>query len=424
MKILKYQSILSEMKVFLVLPILFILSYFGTETFAVSIYDVTIPPGSSNPSINGFEPATLSIPIGATVKWTNEDSTLHTVTSGSAAGAESGTIFDSSYIAGGKTFEWTFSNVGTFEYYCTLHPFMTGKLIVVNGSDALISSNSQDNQIEVTNPNNGNELKLQQTNELLNATTNETGKAMETAKNILSSAASTTANTTEELMTQANNVLGLASDAAPNATEKAMNKTMKILANISNNAFNSSTIDSPNVTVAAMSNYSSNLYQIQFQYPAAWELNEKTSRFDEGTDISISGFSPSGLIAIQYLNTSTTQNLDFLSAVYDFFKSSIDSDYSKEYKVIEQPSFVTIDNRKAGTYLFTQKDKYEEFATKWASQIWVVYVGNHGYLLSFMASTNVFDSPEVKNTRDQFIQSIKFLGVTNEPQSSVPNRFD
>jgi plastocyanin len=59
-----------------------------------------------------------------------EDNNFHTVTSGSAEGGESGTIFDSSYLAGDKTFEWKFNNAGTFDYYCTLHPFMKGKIIV------------------------------------------------------------------------------------------------------------------------------------------------------------------------------------------------------------------------------------------------------------------------------------------------------
>ena len=175
---------------------------------------------------------------------------------------------------------------------------------------------------------------------------------------------------------------------------------------------------------AAAKNYTSNLYQIQFQYPSNWDLREKTSRFDDGTDISVNSFSPSGFISVQHMNTSEIQDMDLQRLVYEFFKSSIDGDYSNEYKVIEQPSFVTIDNQKAGTYLYTFKDKYEDFATKWASQNWIVYAGNHGYLLSFMSSTNQFDTPEMKQIRDQFLKSIKFLGVTNSTNSNIPNRFD
>jgi plastocyanin len=94
---------------------------------------VTILPGSSSPS-NGkfFEPETLTVSIGTTVTWTNDDSTLHTVTSGSPEAGNSGTEFDSSYLAAGKTFQHQFSNSGTFDYYCTLHPYMSGKIVVVS----------------------------------------------------------------------------------------------------------------------------------------------------------------------------------------------------------------------------------------------------------------------------------------------------
>ena len=92
---------------------------------------VTISPGSSVPS-NGkfFVPETLTVSKGTTVTWTNEDSTLHTVTSGSPEAGNSGTEFDSSYLAAGKTFQHPFNTAGTFDYYCTLHPFMKGKVVV------------------------------------------------------------------------------------------------------------------------------------------------------------------------------------------------------------------------------------------------------------------------------------------------------
>ena len=89
-----------------------------------------------------------------------------------------------------------------------------------------------------------------------------------------------------------------------------------ILSNISSNASNLPTITSPTVTVPTMTNYSSGLYQIQFQYPSAWELNEKTSRFDEGTDISVSGFSPSGIITIGYINSSEILGRDLESRAF------------------------------------------------------------------------------------------------------------
>ncbi|MGG6460362.1 MAG: plastocyanin/azurin family copper-binding protein [Candidatus Eiseniibacteriota bacterium] len=92
---------------------------------------VTISPGSSSPSNEkNFVPDDLKVKVGTTVTWTNGDTTLHTVTSGTPEGGNSGTEFDSSYIAAGKTFQHTFNTAGKFDYYCTLHPFMKGEVEV------------------------------------------------------------------------------------------------------------------------------------------------------------------------------------------------------------------------------------------------------------------------------------------------------
>ena len=103
----------------------------GNATGSSGGDSVTISPGSSVPS-NGkfFVPETLTVSKGTTVSWTNEDTTLHTVTSGSAESGNSGTEFDSSYLAAGKTFQHPFNTAGTFDYYCTLHPYMKGKVVV------------------------------------------------------------------------------------------------------------------------------------------------------------------------------------------------------------------------------------------------------------------------------------------------------
>ena len=105
----------------------------GNTTSAQGGNSVTISPRSSVPS-NGkfFVPDILTVPKGTTVTWTNGDSTLHTVTSGSPESGNSGTgtEFDSSYLAAGKTFQHQFSTAGTFDYSCTLHPWMKGNVVV------------------------------------------------------------------------------------------------------------------------------------------------------------------------------------------------------------------------------------------------------------------------------------------------------
>lgn len=70
-----------------------------------------------------FSPSELKIKKGDSVIWVNRDYTEHTITS------DSGEL-DSGYLKEGKIYDHVFNTPGTFEYYCSLHPSMTGKIIV------------------------------------------------------------------------------------------------------------------------------------------------------------------------------------------------------------------------------------------------------------------------------------------------------
>ncbi|HJT86032.1 MAG TPA: plastocyanin/azurin family copper-binding protein [Nitrososphaeraceae archaeon] len=94
---------------------------------------VSIAAGASNPSATEFYvPKEITVSPGTTVTWTNDDTTIHTVVEGSPENASSGATpgFDSSIIAPGATWDNTFDTAGEFNYYCNLHPFMTGKVTV------------------------------------------------------------------------------------------------------------------------------------------------------------------------------------------------------------------------------------------------------------------------------------------------------
>lgn len=95
------------------------------------VANVTISKGASTQSTGQkyFDPASLSVKVGTTVIWTNKDAASHTVTSGEPSTGPSGT-FDSSLIKPGNTFKYTFTTAGTTSYFCTVHPWMTGKIIV------------------------------------------------------------------------------------------------------------------------------------------------------------------------------------------------------------------------------------------------------------------------------------------------------
>lgn len=79
---------------------------------------------------NCFAPNPVSVKSGTAVTWTNNDSVGHTVTSGKPADNVSGDVFDSGIIKPGKTFQFTFTKAGTQDYFCSVHPWMTGKVTV------------------------------------------------------------------------------------------------------------------------------------------------------------------------------------------------------------------------------------------------------------------------------------------------------
>jgi len=107
--------------------------------FAEMTATVSAPPGSGAQTPDGpncqdtdecYIPATVTIDVGGTVTWSNDDTAAHTVTSGSAADGPDN-VFDSSLFMVDATWSWTFDEAGTFEYFCMVHPWMVGTVIVV-----------------------------------------------------------------------------------------------------------------------------------------------------------------------------------------------------------------------------------------------------------------------------------------------------
>lgn len=70
-----------------------------------------------------FGPETLTVPVGATVTWTNKDDIPHTVVSTDG-------VFKSKVQDTDEKFSYTFTKAGTYPYFCSVHPKMTGKVVV------------------------------------------------------------------------------------------------------------------------------------------------------------------------------------------------------------------------------------------------------------------------------------------------------
>jgi plastocyanin len=70
-----------------------------------------------------FGPQTVTVPIGATVTWTNRDDIPHTVVSTDG-------VFKSKVRDTDESFSFTFTKAGTYPYFCSVHPKMTGQVVV------------------------------------------------------------------------------------------------------------------------------------------------------------------------------------------------------------------------------------------------------------------------------------------------------
>jgi plastocyanin len=105
----------------------------GVESDFAKVVTIAIPTGASVQGNTYYEPDSVTVPADALITWVNNDSTLHTATSGTGFDDENfGQLFDSSLIGPGKEFSIPASELGSGKhaYFCSAHPFMTGTVTV------------------------------------------------------------------------------------------------------------------------------------------------------------------------------------------------------------------------------------------------------------------------------------------------------
>lgn len=89
-----------------------------------------------------YDPDIITIQPKVMVIWTNMDSTTHTVTSGQPSGNDTGTVFDSGQIAPDATYSFIFMTPGTYNYFCSIHPWMTGQVVVSTSATSQLGNSS------------------------------------------------------------------------------------------------------------------------------------------------------------------------------------------------------------------------------------------------------------------------------------------
>lgn len=162
MEIIPYYESKNDKIIVVLVVILFVLSTGACQTAFAENRTITIPNGASNPHFETeakfwYSPPVLTIHKGDVVKWLNSDTEVHTVTSGKgidrgqlAQGKMNGTsdgYFDSGSFKPEQSWSFTFDKEGTFYYFCTIHPWMVGAIVV---SQAIpdYATDAQGNKIE------------------------------------------------------------------------------------------------------------------------------------------------------------------------------------------------------------------------------------------------------------------------------------
>jgi plastocyanin len=124
---------MSTIKIAVVLSVFSVLAV-GSSMGHTLVYaqgaSVSIVPNASTLGDKAYSPNPAEIKAGETVTWTNDDSQIHTAASGTVGAEDSGKVFDSSILSPKATFDFKFDQAGEYDYYCTLHPQMVGKVVV------------------------------------------------------------------------------------------------------------------------------------------------------------------------------------------------------------------------------------------------------------------------------------------------------
>ena len=137
----------------IIVSVIFVL--FGTNSvFAQSTYTINIPTGAADPNApyfwqsekDGDTSGEIHVLPGDTIKWSNADTEFHTVTSGISpdlGGEGPDGIFDSEFFSVGASWSYRFTDEGAYPYYCTLHEWMTG-IVVVKSAFSVIQNVGDD----------------------------------------------------------------------------------------------------------------------------------------------------------------------------------------------------------------------------------------------------------------------------------------
>jgi plastocyanin len=104
-------------------PVLIAIMLFALSSRVTANAEPSAPAAAVKIDNFVFGPQTVTVPVGTTVTWTNVDDIPHTAVSTDG-------VFKSKVMDTDEKFSYTFTKTGTYSYYCSVHPKMTGKVVV------------------------------------------------------------------------------------------------------------------------------------------------------------------------------------------------------------------------------------------------------------------------------------------------------
>lgn len=123
------------------ISIMLISSIIFTNIVFAASYDINMPTGSASPVApyfwqnekSGLATGDIEILVGDTIIWKNADQAKHTVTSGTPDDGPDGIFGGSDFLAPGQSYQFKFDKKGQYPYYCLIHTWMTGTVLVTDG---------------------------------------------------------------------------------------------------------------------------------------------------------------------------------------------------------------------------------------------------------------------------------------------------
>ena len=177
-------------------------------------------PGCEETAEGCYIPSTATVNVGEKVIFSNTDTAAHTFTSGVVSDADSmGAAFDSSLAMAGSSFEWSPTEAGEQPYFCTVHPWMTGLIIVeAEATEEALSETAEATEEALSETAEATEEALSETAEATEEALSETAEATEEAL-------SETAEATEEALSETAEATEEALSETAEATEEALSET-------------------------------------------------------------------------------------------------------------------------------------------------------------------------------------------------------